>query len=218
LDRLEKQLPFSVIRVTAGSLTEATLASKMSKTGNPYIKARVPAYLDSGGMWARQCTRDFKVYPVTRAIRRLMRARATASAVQWIGISWDEVQRVRDARQNFLTNFYPLIDRRMRRSDCLKWMEARGFPKPPRSACVYCPYHHDREWLRLQKEEPEAFAAAVEYEKQLQAVSAQCDAQKGETAGKPFLHSSCKPLDRALFDANRQTDLFINECEGMCGV
>lgn len=36
---------------------------------------------------------------------------------------------------------YPLVDRRMARHDCLNWMAKQGYPKPPRSACIGCPYH-----------------------------------------------------------------------------
>lgn len=34
-----------------------------------------------------------------------------------------------------------------------------------------------------------------------------------------FVHRSCRPLDEVDFDPQRdQVDLFVNECEGMCGV
>lgn len=37
----------------------------------------------------------------------------------------------------------------------------------------------------------------------------------------PFLHSSCVPLDQADFSVvrrKRQSNLFQQECEGLCGV
>lgn len=103
----------------------------------------------------------------------------------------------------------------MNREDCLVWMEARGYPKPPRSSCAYCPYHSDKEWLRLKADEPEAFAAAVAYEVRLQgSVSQIC-----RLDGVPYLHASRVPL--ASVDFNPLSTLpsqFGNECEGMCGV
>lgn len=214
LEWLEKQLPFPVCRVSAGNLGDAGLRIRISKAGNRYVKTRIPAYLNVGGMWTRQCTQDFKLVPIDRETRRLMREAGTKKAVQWLGISLDEVQRMRDPRTKKVDNRYPLIERRMRRHDCLKWMAANGFPTPPRSACVFCPYHHDREWLRLKREEPAEFERAVVYERELQAAAALCD----KAQGVPFLHSSLRPLDVALLDSERQTEMFGNDCSGVCGV
>jgi hypothetical protein len=102
-------------------------------------------------------------------------------------------------------------------------MEQHGYPKPPRSACVYCPFHSDNEWRRLRDEEPEEFARAIRFEKDLQAVKAKTD----NFRGVPFLHPSLVPLDQVDLstDIERgQLSLWLdeqsfgNECEGMCGV
>lgn len=93
-------------------------------------------------------------------------------------------------------------------------MERNGYPKPPRSACVYCPYHNDKEWRRLRDEEPAEFQRAIDFERRLQAASAQTAMR-----GTPYLHRSCLPLSEApLADDDNQPSLFGNECEGMCGV
>jgi hypothetical protein len=34
----------------------------------------------------------------------------------------------------------------------------------------------------------------------------------------PYLHADRVPLDQVQFVEDRQTELFTNECEGMCGV
>ncbi len=96
-------------------------------------------------------------------------------------------------------------------------MRGNGFPDPPRSACVFCPYHSNAEWRRLQIEEPDEFARAVWVEKELQ--RAKSSSQNFKTT--PFLHNSCKPLDEIDFrsDVERgQKLLWDDECEGMCGV
>ncbi len=137
--------------------------------------------------------------------------------VQWIGISLDETQRMKPSREPWSAHRWPLIEMRMRRADCLLWMEKRGFPKPPRSACVYCPFHSNHEWRRLRDDEPEEFQKAVQFERDLQAVKRVTD----NMAGVPFLHSSLMPLDQVDLstDLERgQGDLWGNECEGMCGV
>lgn len=144
---------------------------------------------------------------------------ADALAVQWIGISLDEVQRMKPARHPWIRHRWPLIEKEMTRHDCLRWMEAKKFPVPPRSACVYCPFHSDAEWRRLAKNDPDGYKFAIEFEKKLQAVKAKTDNIKGV----PFLHSSLKPLGEVVFttDTERGQGLlagFNNECEGMCGV
>lgn len=139
--------------------------------------------------------------------------------IQWIGISLDEVQRMRPARDPWIRHRWPLIEKEMKRHDCLRWMEANGHPKPPRSACVYCPFHSDAEWRRLKDNEPTEFIRAVKFERDLQEVKRKSD----NLGGVPFLHSSLKPLGEVDFSTdveNGQSILagFGNECEGMCGV
>lgn len=219
LDWLTKQLPFPVYRVTQGSLAEDNLKLRRSKkNGQRYVRTSIPAFVHfaSGeeGRWWRKCTKEFKLAPLTRQARKLMLDAGAKKLIQWVGISWDEADRMKPARQKYIATRWPLIETRTTRQQCLKWMEAHGFPKPPRSACVFCPFHNDREWLRLRTEEPEEFAKAEQFERDLQKATAQCES----TLGLPFLHRSCRPLGDATFDASRQTNLFRNECEGMCGV
>ena len=129
-----------------------------------------------------------------------------------LGISTDEAGRMKLSRNKRIDHVYPLIEKGMNRYDCIKWMELNGFPKPPRSACIFCPFHSNREWQRLKTEEPEAFFKAVEYEKRLQ------NAGSETYQSVLYLHPSCKPLDTIQFVDEKQIDLFVNECEGMCGV
>lgn len=232
LDWLETQLPFPVYRVTAGSLADKATTVHLSRSGSKYTNANIPVYIKSPvagerpGIQSRQCTGDFKIDPINRRIRQLVgkdiRAWRRAGRLgdrpvrQWIGISLDEAQRMKPSRSDFIENVWPLIDRRLRRADCLRWMASRGYPEPPRSACVFCPYHSDPEWQRLKTEDPEAFEAAAQWETRYQASLAQVK----RVRGVPFLHDSCVPLREIDFarGGRRQQDLFGNECEGMCGV
>src|SRR5207245_6570255 len=125
--------------------------------------------------------------------------------------------RMKPSRRGYVANRWPLIELGMYRHDCLNWMAKRGFPKPPRSACSFCPYHNDAEWLLLKTEQPEAFADAVRFEKDFQAAYRKLPTIRGI----PFAHRSCVPLSEIDFSkpsADSQLNLFQNECEGMCGV
>jgi len=217
LEWLEKQLPFPVHRVSAGNLGESALRLKVSKKGNTYTKHAIPAFIvdqhGKGGLLMRQCTSDFKIIPIQRKIREL---RGKEQVSQWIGISLDEVSRMKPSRKKYITNRWPLIELRMTREGCLQWMSKNGYPIPPRSACSFCPFHSDKEWLRLKNEEPEAFQEAVDFEVKYQ------ETMKKVTGfrGTPFLHRSHLPISQINFGASThgQRELFNNECEGMCGV
>jgi hypothetical protein len=228
LDWLEAQLPFPVYRVTAGSLTAEQLRTRVSKkTGNIYVKTMIPAYVlkpEGGkGLLGRKCTADFKVKVILKKARELGEVRRGSkeiNVVQWIGISLDEVHRMKPSRERWAKNIFPLIDREMTRQDCLSWMQRNGYPQPPRSACVYCPFHSDHEWKRLRNNEPEEWAKAVKFDYDLREVLKQ---QTGTAVlrGTAYLHSSCKPLDQVELGSvpdKNQLSLFGNECEGLCGV
>lgn len=224
LDWLEKQLPFAVHRVTQGKGLEhdaLRIRDRKDKLGS-WVPSGIPHYSvnadGSGGHGPRQCTHDFKVVPIMREARRLMKEAGAKHVIQWIGISLDEADRMKPARVKYATSFWPLIERRMSRHDCLRWMEKCGHPKPPRSACVFCPYHSDAEWRRLRDEEPAEFARAVKFECDYQAAKAKTVRLKGFV---PFVHASRVNLDRVDLstDIDRgQQPLFRNDCEGMCGV
>lgn len=213
LDWLEKQLPFPVYRVTAGVLSDEVTRVRVSASGNKYLKPMPPVFLkgDNTGIAIRQCTVNHKIEPIRKKLRELHEGRGV---VQWIGISMDEVIRMKPSRDAWCVNVWPLIDRRMTRRDCLKWMEAKGYPKPPRSACVYCPYHSNAEWRRLKNEEPEEFQRAVDFEQRLQKA-----AEQTTFTSSLYLHRSCVPLSEAPLAADEEhPSLFGDECEGMCGV
>lgn len=228
LDWLEKQLPFPVHRVTAGSLEERELMLRVSKrSGKTYRKTAIPAFAKGKdgkiGIVSRKCTTDHKIIPITQAVRKLAgikRGQKECTVTQWIGISWDELQRMKNMREPWNQARWPLVELRMRRDDCLAWMKAHGYPEPPRSACSFCPFHNDNEWRRLRDDEPEAWEHAIQFEKKMQAAALRDQAM----TTTPFLHPSCIPLDQVDFRTDEQMGQMMlwntiqAECAGMCGV
>lgn len=218
----EAPFPFPIHRVTKGKLSESALTSRLSAKGVKYSKTQIPFYtLNSdkshGMVKNRQCTSDFKIMPIRkkqREIGEIKRGQKTVSVITWIGISLDEASRMKESREVWCQNRWPLIELRMTRQNCHEWMEAKGYPQPPRSACVYCPFHNNTEWRRLKYTEPEEFAKAVQFERDIQNMK--------EAGSVPFLHASRVPLDQVDFSTlgqrNGQLNLFENECEGVCGV
>lgn len=227
LEWLERKLPFPVVRVTAGSLTHETLRVKHNrKTGQPYYSNLIPAFTlnadGTRGIVGRRCTYNHKVIPIVKAARKIgkiKRGQKTVGVVQWIGISLDEVQRMKPSREPWSEHRWPLIEMEMTRYDCMRWMEKNGYPTPPRSACVYCPFHSDHEWRRLKRDEPAAFAEAVRVDHELRELHATIKAN-GKINGGVYLHDSLRPLDQIDFseDTTQGQFKFGNECEGLCGV
>jgi hypothetical protein len=225
LDWLEKQVPFPVHRVTAGRLSSEALRLHKSRDGRTISRTVVPMFTlaadgEIGRVGHRTCTADFKLKPILKAARKLAsirRGQKHVGVIQWIGISRDESLRMKPSKEPWAECRWPLIELRMTRQDCLEWMAAKGFPVPPRSACVFCPFHSLAEWRRLQTEEPAEFQRAVDFEKQLQSVKSQTDNMRDV----PYLHRSCKPLDQIDFrsDIERGQTLidWQDECTGMCG-
>jgi len=216
LDYLENNLPFPVHVVSAGDLIEDIEIRLSKKSGKTYLKNSIPLWTDSDGKRGallRKCTRDYKLTPIRRMQRSFGKDK---DQILWIGISSDEAHRMKPSTENWVTNRFPLIEATMSRNDCLAWMDRNHFPEPPRSACIFCPYHDNKEWANLKINYPNEFEKSVEIEKMLQKLYKQAEVT---TADSVYLHDSLQPLDEINFsEESGQLNLFGNECEGMCGV
>jgi len=212
LEGVGREHGIPIHRVSVGSLSEDTIdviEGRRARAG------MIPVYVDTSGgregMTMRQCTQDYKITPLRRKARELMKAAGETEVEMWIGISTDEIQRMKDSGVKYITHRWPLIEMRMDRNDCKKWFNKKGGKEPPRSACVYCPFHKDGEWLRLKREEPEEFQRAVEFDKRIR--------HHPKLRGDVYLHRSLKPLDEIDFENQDQFSFgFEGECMGMCGL
>ena len=218
LDWLESQLPFPVLRVTRGSLLDDIMNPEDRSASPPFFTAS-PSGVGEG-ILMRQCTRDYKVTPIQRKLRELAgykpRQRIPADTVeQWIGISTDEIQRMKDAPEKWCNNRWPLIEKHMSRWHCLRWMRDNGYNELPRkSACTFCPYHDNATWREMKANDPKSWEQAVAVDKHIR------DDFRGTTS-KIYIHRSLVPLDEAdLADpaADQIVMDFGDECDGMCGV
>lgn len=206
LDWLEKQLPFPVYRVMRSSL-----ADNLCQWGHSQIPSFTVGKKGEACLGKRQCTKHWKIVPVQKECRRITgttRKRIpSGSFVVWNGISTDEAHRQKDSRAHWIRNRCPLLEKRMSRVACLEWMKARGFPEPPKSACVFCPFQGPKQW-RAHKADHEAWGMILRVDAQLEA--------RGE-----FLTSELKRIGECDFSTDADSGqglLWGNECEGMCGV
>lgn len=234
MDWLEKQLPFPVHRVTAGALADMEMQLRVSKrSGRTYKKSEIPAFGKnpdgSKGIMGRKCTRDFKIQPIkvkTRELCGVKRGQKQVTVTQWIGISYDEMGRATASREPWSQTRFPLLEMEIDRDGCLKWMRDNGYPEPPRSACLFCPFHSDHEWQRIKDGDPAEWAYVQQFERDLQQAASKCQVIRSV----PFLHPSLKPIGEVEFkpktapDGQKQMTMhemwndIKNDCSGMCGV
>jgi hypothetical protein len=227
--RSSNVLPFPVHVITAGNLGEAIMASARgeSKKGSHarppfYVRSVSARGLETEGMVRRQCTGDFKIDPIEKKIRALMGLKRRQAwpkiptVEQWIGISTDEAMRMKPSRRESITMRWPLIEKRMARSDCLLWLQRNSYPIPAKSACTFCPFRSDDQWRWLRDNDAAGWDEALRVDAAI---------RRGINGiglrGELFLHRSMMPLAEVDLstDAERgQPDLFNNDCEGMCGV
>jgi hypothetical protein len=213
--------PVHVVRYEHGTIREHAFENSSPRPGR---FAAIPWFVvnrdGSDGMGRRQCTSHYKLEPMRRKVRDLLsvgpKDRVAAGAVEkWIGISVDEIIRATPSRVKFEENRFPLIEKRMTRRDCLAWLERQGYPTPPKSACVGCPFHGDATWRDMRDNRPEEWADAVEVDKAIR------DHGWRGFHGQQFMHRQRVPLDQVDLSTAKdrgQGDLFDHECEGMCGV
>lgn len=211
-----------VYRTSCGKNIREQAAAGVVRDGRKYQTLPVFVLHDDGkGRIRRQCTREYKIRPVERCIKRSILnvpryARLPLGSVRhWFGISSDEVGRVRTAREPWQVNVYPLcglpdemLGRPFSRSMCQAWL-ADHFPSRrfPRSACLGCPNKSNLEWAETKK--TKRWSEVVE-------VDASIREQSGKR-GDSFLHGSCLPLAQVDLDEN-QGGLWDEQCSGYCGV
>lgn len=174
----------------------------------------------SKGILRRQCTNEYKIKVVVRTIREIIGLRRNEHLKtpidMWLGISCDEVIRMKPSQMPMFTNIYPLIDleyfRKTGEKNCIDYLKSNNIPIPPRSACIGCPYHSDDSWIELKRDNPKDFEDACEFDELIR----NRIQKKTESYGQVFLHNSRKPLREVEF--GNQMTLFGEECEGYCGL
>lgn len=218
---LETQLPFEVVRVKRDGLDLGELALAVARGDRPREGSSIPPWYVLGENGKQQlplqCSKEFKTRVITAEVRRRLglepgRAwRGDPVVEMWIGMSTDELERLKDHEQAAIQNRWPLIEARMNRTDCLIWMEQRQYPQPPKSSCVFCPLRDNAAWLRMKAEAMADYERACLFDEAIRPGFAGME-------GEAFVHRRAIPLRQITADDRDQGDLFRGECEGMCGV
>lgn len=193
--------------------------------------ASIPAFTmgdSKEGILRRQCTNEYKIAIVDQAIREvygLKRRQRNIETNIWKGISSDEAIRMSVPEAAWKNFIYPFVGyatpgkgkwmklsgdlyKPMSRNDIKAWYKSKGLPIPPKSSCVFCPYHSDYTWADMKKNSPEDFQDAVRVDHAIR------DSSKRGVEQPIYLHRSLKPLDEVDFDPNSKIE--FGECSGIC--
>jgi hypothetical protein len=182
------------------------------------------------GRLKRQCTTEYKIVPIERWIREELLRRGLARqykngaihikkgvrVCQWLGISFDEMQRMKPNQIKWIDNAWPLIDLRMKRHHCIEWLKARSLPVPKKSSCKRCPYHNKLHYRQMRDETPGDWQEIILFDNDLRNGKLRLSAT---AAGDLYLTDECIPLgeiDLSTPQENGQTDLFDLCDEGHC--
>lgn len=161
----------------------------------------IPAYTTETGKVGKlptYCSNEWKA----RVIQRFAKTQTDATQFDlWLGISIDEMKRVKQAVGKWQYRF-PLIDQRMDRADCLGLVKQIGWPEPPRSSCWMCPNRGTAEWQYLHDTAPADLDKAIRFEKFIQ-----------ETDNDLWLTASARPLSELITEGG----MFTGRCDsGFC--
>lgn len=127
-----------------------------------YKKVSLPLFVENTGRQIiRKCTRDYKIRPIQRVIRKHLgvnpRGRLKANLVDlWLGITVDEIERAKPSRVAFINHKFPLLDLGIYRHHCEEWFKSKGLLVPGKSSCKFCPYKSLYEWGQMRENEPDS--------------------------------------------------------------
>ncbi len=182
------------------------------------------------GMMVRQCTYNYKILPVTMKIRNLLNVKKHKKINKKIGdqgidlllgISYDEALRMKQNKNKYFNNVYPLVDLKINRQDCIDWIKKNYNKTPPRSSCIFCPYHSNKEWLKI-KENKNDWDKLVKFDRGLRDTKDWWGQGKRNIKNKNnlYLHYSCKPIEEVDFKTKEDNKSSLtNACEeGYCGI
>jgi len=156
----------------------------------------LPFFGNRGGKLMQSCTGKWKV----QAIRQELRRRGATTAVSLLGLTMDEVHRMKESDRKWNSNEYPLIDRGYYRVMCQAELESRNIPYLITTECDGCPHKDPARWLRTNQRTIEQLAIF-----------------EGQFRGTFFLTRELIPIDQAVRkyrDADEiQIKMFVDSCD-----
>jgi hypothetical protein len=120
-----------------------TVKSKYGKMYDYYFEKKAVM-----SIMRRDCTSKFKIAPIRQYLRGTYGKKQ--KFVQYIGIAWDEMQRVTNSDVKYIELKYPFVDDKIDRKGNVDILEKYNF-KASKSGCVGCPFQSKHKWEKLCK-------------------------------------------------------------------
>jgi len=111
-------------------------------------------------LW-RWSTRDYKITPIHAYYRSL-----NSHIHEYLGIAYDEIERLKPSMQPYVTSSFPLVDEKMTRNDCVGLIKKAGFPIPTKSGCYFCPFNTQERWRYIWKNHKDLYSKAMRLEEE----------------------------------------------------
>lgn len=163
------------------------------------VKIDIPMFGSRGGKLSQSCTEKWK----KAAIRQELRRRKAKTATSALGLTMDEVHRMRAGDVQWERLYWPLIDARLYRASTVERLADMGIPYLVSTQCDGCPH---KDLPRWQSTSPDVIRDLTEWERQF--------------GGEFYITRNLKPLDVALVEMQKQESLSMFEpCDsGYCFV
>jgi 3'-phosphoadenosine 5'-phosphosulfate sulfotransferase (PAPS reductase)/FAD synthetase len=110
----------------------------------------------------RDCTDKFKKLPIMKFLKQFK----PEGVKQYIGIGYDEPNRMRQSETKWIEFSYPLWEWKITREKCIDIIKQEGLEVPVKSGCFMCPYQNRESWKQLWKNHKDLFKKAKEMEEQ----------------------------------------------------
>jgi len=202
---VKEKYDFDIIEVSNGDIMQDTIDYIDGKIArNPQI----PLRLEGGGIMNRHCTGDYKIAPIRKYLQSIRNGKKIRL---WIGISLDEIERIKQSDVQYIEHYYPLVDYRISIDGIKEWFRLTGLPEPGKSACLICPFHSKAYWQLFKKNFPLEFKKACDFDDKIR--------NYPKLKSRTFLYKDGIPLKDV--DFTQSPSLFpelIEECHGMCGL
>lgn len=120
----------------------------------------------------KSCSQRWKIEPQQKFLNNYAPAQEVLKRkekiVRAIGYDYGEQRRARPPADDEIKkyeNWFPLIDWKWDREDCIAAIERAGLPQPGKSSCFFCPNMDDSEVRQMNEQYPELALRAIEMER-----------------------------------------------------
>ena len=108
------------------------------------------------------CSDKFKIQPIRKYLREKYGKKETFEMN--IFISHDEFHRCRTSNVKYITNKYPLVERKLNRDQLKKIIKSKDYLVPEKSGCYHCCFTTKKGWIKLRNNEPELWEKTKDLE------------------------------------------------------